>query len=288
MNAQIYYEEIMKLHGLPEIKETIKKWNTILTNLQDKKVNVPMLLPNLLLKSKLGAGKSNFLSLLSEYLYNTGFMPFYGNVKFFEFLLEYCPPGGDMKEINRFANQLKNAAGFRNEFWGVVAIDISEWKGHTGEDNFTVFLEYLSIIDANVCIVFIANDFDAQSLNQAEKVINSFCRIRSVEFCYPDSSEFGSYCAEQVKKYGLVLDDSATVLLSQSIDKVMDSGYFYGYKTINRLCMDIAFELSSSELSSKDKITAEDLAFFAKDSEFINNLCTVKKITKIGFGNSSD
>ncbi len=288
MKAQNYYDEIMKMHGLEEIKATIKKWDTILSNLQSKSENVPILLPNLFLKSKAGAGKSKFLQLLSEYLYNTGFMPFYGNVKFFEFFLEYCPPGYEMREINRFAQQLKNAAGFRNEFKGVVAVDISEWAGKMSEDNFITFLEYLSIIDVNVCIVFIENDFDEQSLSQAEKVLNSFCRIRSVDFFYPDTAEFANYCVEQFKQYNLTLDDSASKLLTESIDKLMQSGYFYGYKTINRLCLDIVFELGSNKQIKNGKISAEHLADFTKDSNFINNICTVKKITRIGFGGAQE
>ncbi len=279
-----YYDEIMNLHGLNEIKEMIKKWNTILMNLQSKSENVPILLPNLFLKSKAGAGKSKFLELISEYLYNTGCMPFYGNVKFFEFFLEYCPQNGEMREINRFAQQLKNAAGFRNEFKGVVAIDITEWAGHVNEDNFITFLEYLAIIDANVCIVFIENGFDEVALAQAEKVLNSFCRIRSVDFFYPDSLEFANYCLEQFKKYNLSFDDSALSVLNESIEKLMQSGYFYGYKTINRLCLDIVFELGSDKQIKNGKVSEKHLIDFAKDSDFINNICTVKKITRIGFG----
>ncbi len=283
MKAQTYFEEILKLHGLNEMKETIKKWNDILTNLQSKSENVAMLLPNLFLKSKLGAGKSNFIHLLSEYLCNTGFMTFYGDVRFFEFVLEYIPQNEDMKEINRFSMQLKDAAGFRNEYRGVIAIDITEWANHTKEENFIVFLEYLSIIDANVCIVFIANDFDEDAVAQTEKILNSFCRIRSINFYYPNESEFAQYCKEQIKQYNLLLDSSAEQLICESIKKLMKSEYFYGYKTINRLCLDIVFELGSSKTIVDGNVKAEHLKEFSKDSEFINNLYATKKIKGIGF-----
>ncbi len=284
MKSQSYYEDILDLHGLDEMKETIKKWNAILTNLKSKSDKAPILLPNLFLKSKLGAGKSNFIHLLSEYLYSTGFMTFYGDVKYFEFFLEYCDPSKEMSEINRFAEQLKTAAGFRNEYRGVVAIDLSEWAKHEREENFILFLEYMSIIDINVCIVFTINDVEQGSLTEMEKVISSFCRVRSVEFLYPSKEEFTKYSKKLIGEYNLTLDERAEKLLCESIGKLMESEYFYGYKTINRLCLDIVFEIGSFENMADGLVSAEHLKDFSKDSDFIEKLCVTKKISRIGFG----
>ncbi len=283
MNSQSYYEEMQNLYGLSAVKDTIAKWNTILTNLKNKKEKTAMLLPNLFLNSKQGAGKSYFIGLLSEYLYHTKAIPFYGDVRFFEFYLEYIPPNNEMSEINRFSVELRNAAGFRSEYKGVVAIDISEWAKHSREEHFILFLEYLSIIDANVCIVFMANGIEGDKISTIEKVLNSFCRIRTVDFLYPSKEEFADFCKSVIADYSLSLDAESYKLLCKSIERLMESEYFAGYKTINRLCLDIVFELSDKEIEG-GIITALHLADFAADSLFIDKLCSVRELSRIGFG----
>ncbi len=285
MNLESYYNKIQSLHGLSEVKETIAKWNTILTNLKNKKEKTATLLPNLFLNSKQGAGKSYFIELLSEYLYQTKAISFYGDVRFFEFYLEYIPPNAEMSEINRFSIELRNAAGFRSEYKGVVAIDISEWANHSKEDHFILFLEYLSIIDANVCIVFMANNLMEDKIASVEKVLNSFCRIRTVDFLYPPKEGFVDFCKKQIEDYSLTLDDSGYLLLCDSIERLMKSEYFGGYKTINRLCLDIVFELSSKEVAD-GVLTAAHLVDFKSDSPFIEKLCAARELSRIGFGGS--
>ncbi len=283
MNSQSYYDEIQSLYGLSELKSTVSKWNTILTNLKNKNEKTAMLLPNLFLNSKQGAGKSKFISLLSEYLYHSKAIPFYGDVRFFEFYLEYIPQNAEMNEINRFSIELRHAAGFRSEYKGVVAIDITEWAKHSREEHFILFLEYLSIIDANVCIVFIANNIKPDKAEDLEKVLSSFCRVRTVEFFYPSKEGFADFCKNNFEKYSLTLDDGGYQLICKSIERLMSSEYFTGYKTINRLCLDIVFELSSREIAN-GVITADLLSDFSHDSPFIEKLCAVRELSRIGFG----
>ncbi len=284
MNSQKYYDEIMDLHGLSQAKEVIVKWNNAFENLKSKNINAPLLLPNLFLNAKPGAGKTNFLRLISEYLYNVGFMDFYGDVKFIEFYLEYCMPGDDVYELKRLIEQLRNAAGFRNEFRGIVVIDITQWADCTHEENFIKILDYLTVIDEHVCLIFTADNFKTDQVVKAQKVLNAFCRVRNIDFFYPSAKEFAHYCTNILKQYNLSLDDSAQNLICESIEQLMKSEYFYGYKTVNRLCLDIAFELNSSTKQCNETIIAEYLKDFEKNSDFITKLYSESKLRKIGFG----
>ncbi len=288
MNSQKYYDKIMNLNGLSQAKDVIVKWNNAFDNLKSKNINAPLLLPNIFLNAKPGAGKTNFLRLISEYLYNVGFMDFYGDVKFIEFYLEYCRPGTEVYELKRLIEQLRNAAGFRNEFRGIVAIDITQWADSTHEENFIKILDYLTVIDEHVCLIFMADNFKADQTAKAQKVLNAFCRVRNVDFLYPSEAEFTQYCTEMLKQYNLNLDESAQNLICESIAKLMKSEYFYGYKTVNRLCLDIAFELNSTLKQGSETIIADYLKDFEKNSDFIEKLHSESKLRKIGFGGNEN
>lgn len=276
-----YYEKIMLMPGQDEAKEIIKKWDNTLKKLNTKNINPLKLLPNLLLKSKSGAGKTYFCDCLSEYLNNHPMIDFYGDVKFFEFYFSYCEPKAHLNELSRFAQQLKYAAGYRNAFSGVIAIDVSQWIGHITEVHFLMFLDYISMIDSKCCIVFIAEDLTFQQAAELEKIIRAFCRIRSVDFSYPSNEILMQYIQEKLSEYNFTLDQSAKDLLSITLDRLMNSQYFDGYKTINRLCLDIAFELLGQ--SDNSTITEKELSYFSQDSEFIKTVCTTPKIKSIGF-----
>ncbi len=284
MTSNEHYEKLMALPGLDELKETIGKWNKILHNLKSKNIDAPLLIPNLFLKTEPGVGKTYFFRVLCDYLDKAGFMDFYGDVKFFEFYLEYVPSAAHMFELNRLIEQIRNAAGFRNEYRGLVVVDITDWADRTEEDNFIKVLEYLSAIDSKVFIIFTADSFTEQQIEKAEKVLNAYCRIRTVAFPYPSKIAFAAYCAKRLKKYKINLDQGAQDLLCASIEKLMESEHFYGYKTVDLLCLDVAFELSSSLDIHGETITAEHLEAFSKDSVFIERLYSAAKIRHIGFG----
>ncbi len=278
------YDEIEELYGLDDAKDLMRQYWQVLAEFKGKKEEMFTLLPDLFLISSFGSGTSNFVNLLGEYLFNTGKVPFYGDVKSFEFSLSYLSSDLEMNEIRRFATQLKNSAGFRSQYKGVVSIDITAWKKCMHENNFLLFLKFLSHIDADVCIVFIAKDFDEEEVKDAEKVLSSFCRIRSVSFAYPDSEKFTEYCSKRVATYGLYLDESTNSLINESINTLMKSQFFNGYKTINRLCLDIVFELIPNKNIKNSIVLPEHLHDFTKNSYFIERLCATKELARIGFG----
>ena len=59
------------------------------------------------------------------------------------FRLNYVPPYEKFQELRLLLLRVKEAKGMRAEFRGVVAIDVTEWLGHEGEEFFTVILKYL-------------------------------------------------------------------------------------------------------------------------------------------------
>lgn len=284
MNAMSYYEQIMDLPGLEEMKEVVRQWDQVARNLPHQVADAPLVLPDLMWKASPGAGKTHFLQLLSEYLDAARLLDFYGDVRFMEFYLEYCPPGMDLSELTRLIGDVRGAAGFRSEYRGLLAIDITEWEDAMEEANFLRVLEYLSSIDEKVLIIFVVEDFSKPAATRTEQILSSYCRIRSVDFSYPRDEAFSVYCASRLMQYRIQLDEGARRLLTESISELMKSDYFDGYKTVNRLCQDIVFALCSTPDIQRSPVTEAHLAAFRKDSPFVENLSKLERARKIGFG----
>lgn len=94
-----YYEEILKLKEAKYFSKIILKWDKLSENLSNSK-KVPLVLSDLLWISKSGVGKTHLLKIWSGYLFEKGnLLEFYGNLKYFEFMLDYCAPNVKFSEM---------------------------------------------------------------------------------------------------------------------------------------------------------------------------------------------
>ena len=284
MNSNTYFNQIMALPGLDEMKEILMQWDRAANNISRMPTDTPIVLPDLLWSTRSGAGKTHLIKLLTEYLYSKRLMDFYGDTKYFEFLLEYCPPNTHLNELTRLIREVNAAAGFRSEYRGVLALDISLWNNHFEELYFQRILEYLSSVDDYICIIFIAENFSNEDMIKVENILSSFFRIRRVNLHYPSVSQLADYLEHKLSTYGLKLQNDAKILLEESIHELVDNRFFDGYKTINRMCQDIVFDLCSAEDFSPINITVEKLSRFSKDGEFVKSMKEIIKTRKMGFG----
>ena len=279
------YEKIMKQNGFAAFKRLVKKWERLSENIGEMNGDLPVILPDIFLVSRSGTGRTNFLRLLSEYLAEKeNLMHFYGDVPYFEFMLGYCAPENHFSEIQRLMDEITNAAGFRNEFRGIVYIDINEWRGHTGEKNFLDFMEYLSDNSDEWLVVLSLSDDDPEQIKEIESLVSFFLRIEKLVIENPTLAELVSHAKTRLAAYGFTLDDSAASLLSDSLKLLRKNKYFDGYKTVNLMCLDIIYSIYTLGKRSCDVITLEDLALFSPESEYISRTAEkIKNARKIGF-----
>lgn len=264
-----YFEEIINLKPAKDFVRVLKKWDKLSDNLKNAN-NVPMILPDLLWVSKSGVGKTHLLKLLSEYLYSKkNLLDFCGNVKYFEFMLDYCSPEQKFVEIERMIKEVSIAAGFRNAYRGIVSVDIDEWLGHCEEKHFISFLEYLSSNSNDWLIVFNVVSDDATEIKKLESVLSMFFRIEKSNLKLPETEEFLQFIINRLGSYDLVLDDSAKELLLKTIEKLRENKYFDGYKTLVMLCQDIVYEFYSKSALSDNIISDSHLTEFAPESKYI-------------------
>ena len=275
-----YYEQLMNFKGADELKAVVKKWDTLSDNISKRAFDAPILLPDLFVYTRPGYGNTKLLTLLTDYLDSKqNLMSFYGDVKFFEFKLDYCKPGSNFQELYRLIESIEAAAGFRSEFKGLIRINVDEWVGHHKEKHFLDFLQFLQM-NTSYWMIFltISDTLENDETKAMEAVVSMYLRVEKVTLYMPSNDDLIEFASEHLAKYGLELDDSAKKILSGAIDILRENKFFYGFHTITDLCSDIVYTLFSESSSVGSVITADMLSEFSADSEYIKR--TARKINK--------
>lgn len=280
-----YYDAIMDLAGMEEFKALIQKWDTLSGNIQKNPPSVPILLPDLLWVANSGVGKTKLIRLMSEYLHaKDNLVDFYGDVKFFEFLLNYVPKEAPFTELQRLMEEVSEAAGFRNEYRGAILIDIDGWVKHYEEPHFVSFMEYLSAHSDRWMIVLSVSE--QEGLHNLQAFLSMYLRLEKITLTLPKTGELFGFISENLQKYGLSLCADAQQLLHATIEALRENKYFDGFKTIKMLCQDIVYEHFSRDGATGGVLTAQNLAKFSADGDYVKTAIeNAAKVHKIGFLN---
>ncbi|MBE6761645.1 MAG: hypothetical protein E7551_05105 [Ruminococcaceae bacterium] len=281
-----YYDQLMKFKGAEELQELIKRWEILSENINKRSFDAPIILPDLFIYTKPGYGNTNLINLLAEYLDSKkNLMSFYGDVKFFEFKLEYCKPSDKFQDLYRLIDSVEAAAGFRNEFKGIIRINVDEWVGHHKEKHFLDFLQFLQINTAYwLVLLTISNHTENEETKDMEGVVSMYLRIEKITLHMPSDVELIEYASQHLAKYGLELDESAKKLLTESISLLRNNKYFYGLHTITDLCNDIVYSVFSKSTNVNNVIKADMLTDFSAESDYIKRtVAKIKKTMTLGF-----
>ena len=282
-----FYNAIMDLKEADEFKHVIKRWHILSENMRIKPVNTPIILPDMLWVAKSGVGKTNLLKLMAEYLSSQkNLMEFYGDVKYLEFLLNYCQPGEYFSELQRLIDEINNAAGFRNEFKGIVFIDINEWLDHFEEKHFVSLMEYLSSNSDKWLIVLSAYSDKNEKIHNLNAFLSMYLRIEKITLTFPKTEDLFDGIENMLNQYGLTLEEDAEKLLFNTIEKLRSNKYFDGFKTINMLCQDIVYDVFSHENIEKLSLNVDMLSKFSADGEYVKKMVlNIERVNRIGLVN---
>ena len=284
-NVKHIYNKILSQNGLAEFKSLIQKWEALSEHISDKPLGVPIILPDLFLVSRSGTGRTHLLKLLSEYLAGRpNLMDFYGDVKYFEFMLNYCEPNEYFSEIQRFMTEIHNAAGFRSEYRGIVYVDIDEWREHFEEKHFVSFMEYLSDNSDDWLVVLSVSDENPQQIKKMEAFVSAYIRIERLSIEAPTVQELMQYAKKLLDAYGITLTSKTEKVIFDSIDVLCGNKYFDGYKSVKMLCEDIAYTMYTAGFCKNKELLPADLSQFSKDGVYIQRMIVkIEKTKKIGF-----
>ncbi len=281
-----YFEQLMKLKGADQLQKLVKKWDVLSENITKRAPDAPIVLPDILLYTKPGCGNTRIFHLLSEYLNSKeNLMAFYGDVKFFEFKLEYYPKNDIFRDLYRLIESIQTAAGFRNVYKGIIRINIDEWVGHHNEKHFLDFLQFLQFNTGYWLVVLTLSEHEEdEKTKEMESVISMYLRLEKITVKMPENKDLAEYAQNHFSNYGFELDGPAMETLEKSIAVLRKNKYFYGYNTVIDMCNDIVYSLFSKETMADKIITAEMLTDFSEDSDYVKR--TVIKLEKkdsIGF-----
>lgn len=283
MESQYYYDQIMQLYGLEEMKGVLHKWRNVSRNLKYTN-DMPVILPNLLWLTRPGIGKSHFIRLLGEYLSAARLMNFYGNVKSLEFALDYCPDDKDFSELRRLMRELDAATGYRGCFKGVLSVELDQWVDHFNSQHFKRLMNYLSGVDNELCIIFVLENAEEKADAELERVLAQYLRIDRVESDYPPVEDLLTYVINWLENYDFKIEEEAASLLRDSIEFLRSNDSFDGFKTLNLMCEDIVFEIcAADDVVTSRVLTAQQLHNYSKAGVFIARLREMVHKRRIGF-----
>ncbi len=273
MAENTYYDQIMALNGLDGFKDVIERWQRFSENITRYKSKQELVIPDLLWISDNGIDRSNILKLLAGFLETSGnLVDFYGNVKYFEYYLEYIPDKNNFHEINKLAEKIRDAAGFRSEYRGILSIELDEWVGHFYEDNFINVLKYLSSMEDDIVFVFNIKNYNSLSVEQLMQLLVLFFRIEVVEMKLPDSEELGAYIKKEISEFGLNLNEDAEATVIATVNKLRRDQYFAGYDMLDRLAEDIVYSVYTSTPPYDGVVTKGMISAFSPDGMYVSEL----------------
>ena len=125
------------------LRELIARWDTLSANLSRRAGTVT--LPDLFVCSSGPGIASRLTQAIASYFEDkSNLMEFYGDVRSFEFVLEYSREPEPFHGIQHFIDAVRSAAGFRNHFKGIIHIQLDDWLGHQDEPRFISFMNYIA------------------------------------------------------------------------------------------------------------------------------------------------
>ncbi len=256
-------------------KNLMERWETLSRNLEDRMPRMPLLLPDLLLLSRSGTGRTQFLKLLTDFLLaHPNLMDFSGGAPYLEFRLNYCAPAAEFTEFTRFLSEMRHTAGFRGEFRGIVYLDIDEWADRFEEKHFVTFLEYLADNSDDWLLIFSVTDSitSPQQLSRLQAFLASCLRLEKVVLPVPTAKDLLRFAEQQLLSYRFTLSEEAKTVLLGSLGLLCESPYFDGYKSARLLCRDIVYVVCSTPDAVPGLLSGDDLRPFAPQSEYMQKM----------------
>lgn len=281
-----FFDTIMNTPLCDDVKALIRKWHTLSENMRAADSRMPILLPDLFWIVPSGAGKTTFLRTLTDFLHaEENLMDFYGNVDVFEFLLGYCPPHQSFSELQRLMDTVKGAAGFRNEYRGVMCIDIDEWVGHYNDNHFITFMEYLAANSEHWLIVLCVSPDKEDTLHNLQAFLSMYLRLETIRMDLPSDERLVNYLESLLSEYRFSLDAPAKELLRNTFAALRKNKRFDGYKSAKLLAKDIVYHLYSTDTVPAPTLTAAALENFAANSRYVQNMLFAASASRntIGF-----
>lgn len=267
--VQEYYQQIMDCWGMEQVKEIVRKWELLRTNIGSFPADEPVLLPEYLWFSRSGTGKSEMLRLLAGYLDAAQIMPFNGMEKVIEFTLEYCEENEPFTELEDLIKYLSASSGYHNEFKGILAVNLDNWLPHLDNPHFIEFLEFLSEHNRSLLLILIAWP-DPDYMESLEKILSFYLRVHTVMIEMPKAEEMFAFVEMKLDRYHCRLSEEAGALLLDTLRILRDMEGYDGYKTLEFMVQEIAYTFYCGDSVGSHTIGPDVVSHILGDGKFIS------------------
>jgi hypothetical protein len=264
-------DTVMKLKGADSLKSEVKRLHVFNKNRAEHAL-VNASPPNYFWVVKRGGGVTTTAKAFTEYLYTSKAIEFCGLERFFEFTVNYVAPEAFFGELTRLDKTISALAGHNRFYKGVACINIDEWVGHTEEDHFARLLEYIASNNDRLLFIFYIHTDENKFVETIESALSARVRLETLMLRFPTVTELVELVEEQIEDKGFTLSGSSKALLSETITEIVAGKRFNGFKSIEQLINDITFNILSTDLGEKKKITADMLVCYSKDSAYVKRI----------------
>ena len=233
-------------------------------------------LPPVFITLPLSVELEPLMDRLCDDLANTHSVRFTGTKRWLHMKLEY-PEQEGFPSFALMMERLHKYAGYRNQYHGVVLIDLTPWLEHADDRRFSEVLAYLhDYADEMFFLTYITTN-DSRRAEPMKREFNRWMYTVMVDVARPSVTYLTKKLTEQITEAGHSLTDSAKKLLRESVSRLAEQEDFTGMREINSL----AIAICMSAVSRK-RLDASHLTDFAPDGEWITQRIGQEKMT-IGF-----
>lgn len=134
--------------------------------------------------------------------------------------LRYVPPYGSFEELRRLILRLREAAGLRADYRGVVALEATSWLGHEQEEYFIVLLKYLYDHNAHWRTAMILQEHTPAAIRRFLTACAAYITPRHVLLrVFSDRKWLSRVLQESFERRGYILQPDARALLVEEMNR---------------------------------------------------------------------
>ena len=192
---------------------------------------------------------------------------FQGEEPMVYFKMRYTPPYEKFQEIRRLILQVRQAAGIRSSFQGLVFIDAAEFKGHEEEEFFTVFLKYLYDNSRKDALVIICSQYTEHDIKQLKDICIKYFPVRHEEVSLYKEKQLCDLLHETCQKQGISASPEAVSLMTKVL-LVPELMPYRSLQLIERIPREIDYYAGvlDSKIHQSSGISAETVLSYCSDS----------------------
>lgn len=234
------YQQIKKLDNANQLNDFAEQ----LLRLKAKRRSrpeMPLLLPNLVVKTIPGCGTGQHIRLLAQLLEEEGLLLFNGEEKVFEWIITQ-----EDVSFDPLLGRVQAAGGIYGSFCGVVVVELSAALQNPWPASFLRLRDYVAAQQGRIMFVFLVPINTASDLIQ-QLLVDLSCRTPLAVIDIPWLSDdcAVSYITDELKKRGLSVNKDVPQLIGNTLRQITSHPNFRGYHTLQSLVDEFTWYVAS-------------------------------------------